>query len=236
MILNCHEELVNLPEFEFKDFPLKDYITFFKEFRSRFTTTGAITPSSRFLASAMAGPLKKLQQSGEKNEGLNILEVGPGTGAVTKTVVKLLKPADRFDLVELNENFVALLNDRFERDPSYHKVEAQSKIHVCPLQEFQTDVKYDIIISGLPLNNFPPDLVKEIFEKFFDLLSPGGVLSYFEYMYIRSIKKKISGKATRDHLVQLEEVIGPYLDESRINQSWVFMNTPPAWVQHLQKT
>ncbi len=214
---------------------MKDQITFFREFRNQFTTTGSVMPSSRFLASAMTGPLKKLENSNNKNGGLNILEVGPGTGAVTKTIVKLLKPEDRFDLVELNENFANLLKERFQTDSSYQRVNSQSQVHVCPLQDFQTDVEYDIIISGLPLNNFPADLVKEIYERFFQLLKPGGTLSYFEYMYIRAIKKKISGKATREHLIQLEEIIYPYLDESRIKQSWVFLNIPPAWVQHLQK-
>ena len=39
--------------------PLREYRTFFRQFRQQFETTGAIAPSSRFLARAMARPLQQ---------------------------------------------------------------------------------------------------------------------------------------------------------------------------------
>ncbi len=91
---------------------MRDHLTFFREFRQRFKTTGAIAPSSRFLASAMTGPMKKTLRRPDAPPQ-RILEIGPGTGAVTRSIVKLLRPEDRFDLVELNESFAELLNERF---------------------------------------------------------------------------------------------------------------------------
>lgn len=162
-----------------------------------------------------------------------MLEIGPGTGAVTKSIVPLLQPEDRFDLVELNESFASHLQKQFERNPAYKRIASISEIHVCPLQEFETDCKYDFMISGLPLNNFSPELVSEIFEVTFRLLAPGGVLSYFEYQYIRTIKKLIVGKTDRNRLKALDAITGKYLAEHRIQRDWVFLNFPPAWVQHL---
>jgi phosphatidylethanolamine/phosphatidyl-N-methylethanolamine N-methyltransferase len=210
-------------------FPWQDHFTFFSQFRQRFETTGAIAPSSRFLASAMTGPLRRRERPAR------ILEVGPGTGAVTRTIVRQLGSDDTFDLVEINETFADLLKQRFERDVNYNRVAGISRVHVCPLQEFQTEGNYDYIISGLPLNNFSPELVGQFFEVFFRLLAPGGVLSYFEYMYVRAVRKRVSKESERTRLRALDDVIGPYLAEHRFRRNWVFANVPPAWVQHLRK-
>ncbi len=69
---------------------MRDHLTFFREFRQRFKTTGAIAPSSRFLASAMTGPMKKVLRRADAPPQ-RILEIGPGTGAVTRSIVKLLR-------------------------------------------------------------------------------------------------------------------------------------------------
>lgn len=207
---------------------MRDHIEFFRQFRQRFETTGAVAPSSRFLASAMTRPMR------EANRPLRVLEVGPGTGAVTRKIVTLLGPEDRFDLVELNETFAALLQDRFKTHADYQRVAEQSQVHVCPIEDFPHTQPYDFIISGLPLNNFPPDLVRRIFGVFFDLLAPGGVLSYFEYMYVRSIKMKISSGPERERLTTLDGILQEKINQHRIRRDWVFPNFPPAWVQHLK--
>ncbi len=212
---------------------MRDHLTFFQQFRQRFKTTGAIAPSSRFLASAMTGPMKQVLR---QSDGLpkRILEIGPGTGAVTRSIVKLIRPDDRFDLVELNETFANLLKDRFQTHRDYKRVCDQSQVHMLPLQEYASEAPYDFIISGLPLNNFSSDLVREIFECYFRLLAPGGTLSYFEYMYVRSIRKYVGAFEEKRRMRSLDEIIFPYLKQHRVRQSWVFVNLPPAWVQHLK--
>ena len=207
---------------------MRDHFEFLRQFRQRFETTGAIAPSSRYLAAAMTGPLKS------RDRPARVLEVGPGTGAVTRRIVKLLKPDDRFDLVELNETFAGMLTRRFEQDPAYRAVADRSRVHVCPLQQFDAEGPFDYIISGLPLNNFSPELVGEIVERYFQLLAPGGVLSYFEYMYVRPVRKLVSKPAERQRLTQLDEILHPVLERHRFQRNWVFVNVPPAWVQHLR--
>lgn len=208
---------------------MRDHIEFFRQFRTRFKTTGAIAPSSRFLAAAMTRPMS------QRERPVRILEVGPGTGSVTRAIVRRLRPEDRLDLVELNETFVALLKQRFEQDAAYRPKASQSQIHCCPLEEFVAEQPYDYIISGLPLNNFPPDLVRSLFETMFSLLAPGGVLSYFEYMYVRSARQVVGKTSERERMRDLDGIIAPYLREHRFRRDWVFVNLPPAWVQHLRK-
>lgn len=208
---------------------MRDQITFLRQFRRRFETTGSVLPSSRFLARAMTGPLAS------RDRPARILEVGPGTGAVTRRIVRLMQPGDRLDLVEINETFAELLRERFDTDTAYHHVQSQSNIHAVPLQDFDGDGPYDFIISGLPLNNFSVFLVHEIFDAFFRLLAPGGVLSYFEYMGVRPIRKVVGRRVDRDHIRELDEALNGYLEQYRFHRSWVFCNFPPAWVQHLRR-
>jgi phosphatidylethanolamine/phosphatidyl-N-methylethanolamine N-methyltransferase len=208
---------------------LTDHWEFLKQFRERFETTGAIAPSGRFLARAMTGPMARRERPSR------VLEIGPGTGAVTRRIVRLLKPEDRFDLVEVNPTFAAMLRQRFEQDPTYRQAAERSAVHECPIQEFAFDQPYDVIISGLPLNNFPADLVRQIFDTYIKLLAPGGTLSYFEYMYVRPMRRLVAGSDEKARLTELDRIADEYLSRYRIHRSWVFVNVPPAWVQHLRK-
>lgn len=206
----------------------REHAEFFRQFREQFESTGAIAPSSQFLARAMTQPF------GKRQAPARILEVGPGTGAVTRRLVRMLKPGDWLDLVELNPRFVELLERRFQGEPGFQEVAGQCRLHQLAVQDFPTEQPYDYIISGLPLNNFPPDLVKDIFATLFRLLAPGGTLSYFEYMYVRPLRRAVSKSAERKRLRDLDVVIQPYLRQHRVRRDWVFGNLPPAWVQHLQ--
>jgi phospholipid N-methyltransferase len=208
---------------------LRDQLLFFRQFRERFETTGAVLPSSRFLARAMTRPLAKC--AGPRR----ILEVGPGTGAVTGHIVREVKPDDRFDLVEINDQFAQLLRDRFDSDPHYKPAAAVSRVHVCPLQEFASDGEYDVIISGLPFNNFPAELVESLVDRCLSLLKPGGTFSLFEYMFIRPLRVTVTRGAEKERLAAIERIMQSRFQSQRIRRDWIFMNVPPAWVQHLRR-
>ncbi|MCA9065386.1 MAG: methyltransferase domain-containing protein [Planctomycetaceae bacterium] len=209
---------------------LRDQVTFFREFRRRYETTGAIAPSSRFLARSMTRFLAQR----DPQIPVRVLEVGPGTGPVTDLIVRLLKPGDVFDLVELNETFVERLNDRFSSEAHWMAVRDRSTIHQIALQDYQATENYDFLISGLPLNNFPADLVETIADSYFKLLKPNGILSYFEYMYIRPIRKVVTRGTERTRIVRIDEIMRSHCHRSRIRRDNIWMNTPPAWVQHLK--
>jgi phosphatidylethanolamine/phosphatidyl-N-methylethanolamine N-methyltransferase len=207
----------------------RDHIEFFRQFRAQFQTTGSIVPSSRHLARAMT------RQIAGPRESARILEVGPGTGAVTRRILKLLQKDDRFDLVELNESFANLLRERFQKDPVFQPAAGQAHVHVCGIETFESDTPYDFIVSGLPFANFSAPFVDQLLNAMFSLLAPGGQLTYFEYMYVRPLRKIVSGQSERNRLTDLDRVLNAFLARHRTSRDSVLLNVPPAWVQHLRK-
>lgn len=212
----------------------RDFAAFFRQFREQYHTTGAIAPSSRFLANAQARPLARLKA--RLDRPVRVLEVGPGTGVVTRRIVRLLAPGDTFDMVEINQAFADHLQQLFVDDSDFSPLAEYSSIHAVPLQEFTSDAPYDVIISGLPMNNFSSELVEELFDAYFRLLDPEGTLSYFEYMYMRQMRKVVSGRDDRARVNRIAEIMKRHCRERRTKTDWIFVNLPPAWVQHLSGT
>jgi phospholipid N-methyltransferase len=207
---------------------LRNNFAFFRQFRLQFETTGSITPSSRFLAKAMTRFLVKRDDT-----PVRVLEIGPGTGPVTQRIVPLLREGDKFDLVELNDEFCTILNGQFETNAKWKAVASLSDVHKLPVQEFNPPEKYDFIISGLPLNNFPAELVEQITDKYFELLKPTGTLSYFEYMYVRPIRKVVTRGQEKTRITRIDDIMAGHCEQRRVARDNVFLNVPPAWVQHL---
>jgi len=208
---------------------LRNQMVFLSQFGKQFETTGSLIASSRFLAKTITRYL-----ADRPDQPIRVLECGPGTGAFTDQIVRHLRAGDTFDLVELNESFVDVLSHRFESEQAWQAVDELSKIHEVPLQDFETEGNYDFVISGLPLNNFPPKLVAEIMDVYFRLLKPAGTLSYFEYMYIRPIRRSVAPGAGGQKIREIHQIVESYLAQHRIARDTVLLNTPPAWVQHLQ--
>jgi phospholipid N-methyltransferase len=204
------------------------YVTFFQEFRRTFHTTGAILPSGQLLATATLRPFNR------RTIPARVLEVGPGTGALTQQLVRNLRPGDVFDIVEVNGRFVECLRHRFATEPAFQRTAGQSEVHHVPVQEFEAKAPYDFIVCGLPFNNFPRGLVKSIFRRFDELMAPAGVLSFFEYLWIRRVKSLVASRTERRRLAGVGHVLGWYLDRYEFRHDKILVNFPPAVVHHLR--
>ena len=208
-----------------------DYRVFLREFRRTFESTGAVMPSGSALSKALA---RYVRDGENRAAGRRILEVGPGTGAVTGHIVRALRPGDRLDLVERNDEFVARLRDRLASDPSLAPNAERIVLHHAGVEELPEDPPYDVIVSGLPLNNFPVSLVEQLLDKLGRLLGPGGTLSFFEYVAIRRVKAALSARAERERLWGIGRVMDQYLVDHEIRRDRVWINVPPAWVHHVR--
>jgi phospholipid N-methyltransferase len=199
-----------------------------RECRRHFRSTGAFLPSSRFLGRALVSELRKARGSSR------ILEVGPGTGSVTAQILRLLRPDDHLDAVEINGEFIALLERRFEQERSFRRHRDQVRLIHAPVEELIGDRVYDFIISGLPLNNFPAAQVRAIFRAFSRLLKPGGMLSYFEYVFVRQLKTPFASRRERRRLFGVGRAVKRYIGAYQFRRQHVLINVPPAIVRHLR--
>ena len=210
---------------------LTDYQTFLTQFLRNHETTGALIPSGRALGSALC------RHVGQAAEGQKILEAGPGTGAVTSCIIDRMRADDELWMVELNPTFAAHLRKAFEQRPSFRDVAARCHLVEGSVEELSAvgqDGKFDLVISGLPLNNFTTETVRGILQAYARLLKPGGVLSFFQYILIRPAKMFVSTGPERNRLKGVGEAIEGMLGEREFAREWVWPNVPPAWVHHIR--
>ncbi len=207
-----------------------DYRVFLGEFVRSFHSTGAILPSGRALARALARHVR------EGRGPRRILEVGPGTGAVTRWIIDGLDANDTLDLVEVNESFVRRLHERLKNDPLFRPAAERTRILHCPIEEVDGEGTYDVIVSGLPLNNFDADVVAQILDVMLRLLRPGGTMSFFEYVGVRPLRSLVSRRDERTRLRGVGQAIADARQGRAIGRNFVAPNVPPAWVHHLRSS
>ncbi len=207
---------------------LAEYRVFWREFRRTFHSTGSVLPSGRRLAQALAGRVANGQQP------QRILEVGPGTGAVTGHIIEQLGSEDRLDLVELNERFAEVLRSRLEKEPAWQAVADRVRVLEMPVEQLDAETTYEVIVSGLPLNNFSCELVQQIFSQFHRLAAEQARLSFFEYVAVRKAKSLFCKPSERQRLFGIEQLLAREFDRWEVDRQCILGNTPPAWVHHLQ--
>jgi phosphatidylserine decarboxylase len=171
---------------------------------------------------------------GEGKGGRRILEVGPGTGAVTGHIIHAMRPDDRLVLVERNEQFAARLRARLAEEWQTGQPADRILLIHGGVEELAEDQAFDLIISGLPLNNFSVEVVEQMLAKFRRLLVPGGTLSFFEYVAVRRAKSLFSRRAERGRLRGVGRVMERMLCGNEVRRELVLANVPPAWVHHVR--
>ncbi|MFJ9680781.1 class I SAM-dependent methyltransferase [Streptomyces sp. NPDC101194] len=215
-----------------------------------FRTTGAVAPSSRRLASALCEPV------GERaGQPLDVLEVGTGTGPVTRFLLPLLAPGSSLDVVEANPRFAAVLRhvvdeprpDREGRSahphvrlhghaPSPGRSPLRVRVHETRIELLDTHKSYDVIISGLPFTNFGPDTVASLMDRYLDLLRPGGSLTYFAYIGTARARRLVAPSAEVARHRAVEAVLAAYRRRGPAQGRMVWANVPPARVWRLEPT
>ncbi|WP_380282038.1 class I SAM-dependent methyltransferase [Kitasatospora purpeofusca] len=193
-------------------------------------TTGAVAPSGKALARTVTDPIRV-----RAPRPLSVLEAGAGTGAVTRAVLPQLPHGSRLDLVEANPRFAARLHDLVDARPATAARHALVTVRQACLEDLDTDRRYDVIISGLPLTNFTPDRVERIMARYLELLHPGGTLSYFAYLGTRRARALFASRAEARRHAAVDEITTAYRRRYATGRWTILANVPPAHVWELRR-
>jgi len=151
---------------------LSDTTLFLQEWLANPQRTGAVAPSSPRLAAAMARWLPSDPKS-------FVLELGPGTGAVTEALLKRGLREDRLVAIEKNPKLAQLLRERF---PSAQIITGDAWHLDALLRERLEPIEsVGAVISSLPLLNFSPAEAEALEEKIRAVLEHDGKWVQFSY-------------------------------------------------------
>lgn len=135
-----------------------------------------------------------------------VVEFGPGTGAITESILRRLSPKSQFFAIELNPDFIDVLRKNYPDARIIHDCASKTKKH---LEAAGLDA-CDCIVSGLPWAAFDEGLQDELLDAGFDALKPGGSFATYAYLFGtwlpsgRRFRKKLEqrfGKVERTHTI-----------------------------------
>ncbi|MBU0583905.1 MAG: methyltransferase domain-containing protein [Alphaproteobacteria bacterium] len=121
-----------------------DELRFFRGWIDKPKAVGAIMPTSSVTARRMASVI-------DLSSGLPVLEVGPGTGVITRAILKRGVKPENLCAVEYSPQFVRHLRRHY---PGVDVIEGDAFDLDRSLGD-RRDQTFDCVISGVPLLNFP---------------------------------------------------------------------------------
>ncbi len=164
---------------------LDDEVRFLRSWIEKPLRMGAVMPSGKVLARTMA-------QYVDVNSTAPVVELGPGTGAITNALIEHGVDQKRLVLVEYNPGFCALLRDRY---PQAKVVQGDA----YALRDSLGDVlsaPASAVVSGLPLVTQPMLKRLKLIRDAFAALAPGAPFVQFTYSVAPPIPKSLPGVST----------------------------------------
>ena len=165
-----------------KPLRLDDEVRFLRSWIEKPLHVGAVMPSGRLLARTMA-------QYVDIHAAGPVVELGPGTGAITSALIEHGIEQKRLVLVEYNPGFCALLRDRY---PQAKVVQGDAYTLRDTLWNVLS-VPATAIVSGLPLVTKPMPTRLRLVRDAFAALAPGAPFVQFTYSVVPPIPKSLPG-------------------------------------------
>jgi phosphatidylethanolamine/phosphatidyl-N-methylethanolamine N-methyltransferase len=164
---------------------LDDEVRFLRSWIEKPLHMGAVMPSGRLLARTMAQYVKIDSDD-------PVIELGPGTGAITSALLHRGVDQKRLVLVEYNSGFCALLRDRYPQAKVVHG-------DAYTLRDTLWNVlnaPASAVVSGLPLVTKPMSTRLKLIRDAFAALAPGAPFVQFTYSVAPPIPKSLPGVST----------------------------------------
>ena len=184
-----------------KAYSLEEQLRFLRALIARPRGVGAVAPSSSALARAVAAQID-LARPGP------VLELGPGTGALTRGILARGIPPERLTLIEYDPDLAKLLAAQF---PGVTVIRGDAFDLEASLGT-RAAQPYAAIVSGIPLLNYQPEKRRALLDASFARMEPGAPVIQFSYGF--------------------HSPVSPSSDISVTRAAFVLKNFPPArvWV------
>lgn len=148
----------------------EEEIRFFKGMVSQPKAVGAIVPTSMVTARKMASAI-------DPSSGLPVLELGPGTGAITKAILERgISPAQLYSIEYSRDFYEKLLRDF----PGVNFINGDAFDPKSSMGEAYNQ-QFDCVISTVPLLNFPMEVRIALLDKLLSMLPTGRPVIQMSY-------------------------------------------------------
>lgn len=184
---------------------------FAAEALSNFYMVAAVAPSSKHLVGAMIAPLPR-------SEPLVAVEMGAGTGAMTKALLRELPRRATLIVFEINPRFFNYLKVNFS-DPRLVLINKSVENLGSELRARGID-HVDMVVSSLGLGFMPEEQHRAIFDGLKPFVGPDTVLTQYQYIF----NVHFANGRLRRHSMR------PLLNEyfASVESKTIWRNMPPA--------
>jgi phospholipid N-methyltransferase len=151
---------------------MRDHLRFLTALLRSPAKVGAIAPSSAALAKRMVHGLDLTHHA--------VLELGPGTGPITKAIASIITHPRHYLGIDREPHFIKLLKARFP-DMRFITGSAQDALDHLAATPDLPPIK--AVISGLPFASLPPSVQDGVIACLDHLLARGAVFRTFQYVH-----------------------------------------------------
>ncbi len=181
-------------------------LLFFRRWIANPLKVGALLPSAPALARLVA-------RNVEIGPDDAVIEVGAGTGSITKALVSAGIPRERLFVIEIDADMCTYLRKQFPQVQVIHG-DAGRLSEIVP---GRWHGKVSTVVSGIPMITLPFEAQQRLIKSWFGITKPGGQMLQYTYSLISPIPEAKLGLAVR-------------------RCGMAFLNVPPASVFSYRKT
>jgi phosphatidylethanolamine/phosphatidyl-N-methylethanolamine N-methyltransferase len=180
--------------------PTEEGLLFLRRWLAHPLKVGSVLPSSPVLAKLVAR-----QVPNRPNQA--VVEVGAGTGPVTKGLLAAGIPPERLFVVEIDRDLCNFLRKQLPQVQIIHG----DATRLPELMPAKWHGKISTVISGIPMITLPIEVQQRLVDAYFSIMAPGGRLLQYTYSLFSPLPEaKLGLKGSRKGLA--------------------VRNVPPAWV------
>jgi phospholipid N-methyltransferase len=162
-------------------------IQFLRGFLRNPKEVGSIIPSSKFLT-------RRVLECGDVTRARVIVELGPGTGVLTREILRRMAPGATLVAVEINRDFVRLLRHEL-RDPRLVIYEGPGAEIELALAQAGVGCA-DLVVSGVPFSTMERGEGRRTLLAAKRVLGPGGRFVAYQFRsHVRRMAEPLFGPA-----------------------------------------